>query len=292
MFQVFAANLQNLHPALKQYLLAGLGSIPTTQSYPSVTTSKQNSAPNYQSLAALASLLSPTLPPVKPQTVSHSPNSILAALTAEAPTNTASSIDASLLNNLAIALQLLLVSNIMNNPSQDTLPESAIQSVPYPLYENKEAIPTLTAAYSQPNQHSHHPGSQAQSKPANHQYISHYEQQMATPTYNPYESSYNSHEINPGYPQIPNANFVGASTFSDSNPFGGTIPPASSASSSRGGFSLMSPYEALSPSSPYSDPILSSPYGSVMTSKKDFQSPYSTIMAADNKDLFSMSDFF
>ncbi|KAL0809560.1 hypothetical protein ABMA28_011093 [Loxostege sticticalis] len=275
-FQVFTANL-NLHPSLKQYLLASLGSTPpplnTRQPLPAVTITKQTT-PNLQSLAALASLLSTNLPalPSKPQPVSTS--SLLTALTEPSSNSANGGVDAALLNNLAMALQLLIVSNLLGSPQEST-PE------PVPTYyESKDPVQAVSVSYAPHPQHKPVQATPVPQKPAQNQYYQ-YEQQIAPPTYAP----------QPQTMSMPNANFVGSSGFAD-NPFMGSVPPISGASPSRSGFTLMSPYEALSPSSPWSDPILSSPYGSVMTSMKDFQSPYAAIMASENKDLFSLSDFY
>lgn len=127
-----------------------------------------------------------------------------------------SSIDSNLLNNLAIALQLLIVSNILNTqPPSDTSSAKSKEIVTCP----------------EPN-------------------------------------------INYGPTVLPNSNFVGSSSFSEPVKTQAYRP-------TRNSMSLMSPYEALGSSSPYSDAILSQ-YGSI-NSRQDFQSPYA--MMTDN-DLF------
>lgn len=141
------------------------------------------------------------------------------------PTNP-TSIDSNLLNNLAIALQLLIVSNILNAP-----------------------LPTDSSV--------------AKSKeiPCVEQNHSHFSQ---------------------GPVVLPNSNFVGSSSFAESNAAPAFRP-------SRNSMALMSPYEALGTSlgSSYSDSLLSQ--YETTNPRQDFQSPYS--MIADT-DLFSISDLF
>ncbi|CAD0206749.1 unnamed protein product [Chrysodeixis includens] len=118
-----------------------------------------------------------------------------------------SSIDSKLLNNLAIALQLLIVSNILNSPP--------------PELQGKEDC-----------------------DPQN---------------------------VYPKIDGLPNSNFVGSSNYVEPNVMQGYSP-------SKTGMSLMSPYEALGPMSPYSDKAMPQ-FGNP---RKDFRSPYSMI----DTDLF------
>ncbi|CAH2083852.1 unnamed protein product [Euphydryas editha] len=142
------------------------------------------------------------------------------------PPKCSGKLDSNVLNNLAIALQLLIVNNIINNPPD---PNNFVAPLAESVLE------------------------------------------MALP------SKLNNHEEF----QMPNSKFLGSSGFGNDvlskammvNP----APP-------RAGLNLMSPYDAITNNYPMSE--------SSYLSKRDFQSPYAAIMAADNiKDLFSM-DFF
>lgn len=132
-------------------------------------------------------------------------------------------IDSNVLNNLAIALQLLIVNNIINNPPDPNnfvtpLTESILEMALPPKLNNLEEF------------------------------------------------------------QMPNSKFLGSSGFgSDVMSKAMMVNP----SPPRPGLGLMSPYDAIANSYPMSE--------SSYMSKRDFQSPYAAIMAADNiKDLFSM----
>ncbi|XP_028171189.1 flocculation protein FLO11-like [Ostrinia furnacalis] len=278
--RIVTANI-SLHPALKQYLLSSLGTSPppinTRQPLPAVTISKQTSAaPNLQSLAALATLLSSAHSTPPPKAQPPAANALLAALT-DTSSVISPSVDTALLNNLAMAMQLLIVSNLLSSPQEST-PEPPVSGYSY----EPEPVQPVSVSYA-----SHPPPQPVPATPVQPQHQYTYE---STSNYSPPAPTYNYPSSNYNSMSMPNSNYVGSSSFATSSSFMGSVPPPTS--SGRNGFSLMSPYEALSPSSPFSDPILSSPYGSVMTSKKDFQSPYSSFMTSDSKDLFSMGDFF
>nr|XP_053621393.1 uncharacterized protein LOC128681484 [Plodia interpunctella] len=276
-FKVFSSQVQ---PTPKQYIIT----MPQSQlsSLQSVVPSPTKPTNNLSALASLASILSSGSSNSLPSLVttgspSQSLSSLLTTATASSslpslmaatPTNhvtppvsmptpekpQSSSVDMELLNNLAIALQLMIVNNILSTSPAETPPPSpeTTQSVPsFESVENLSYAPIQNDLPTIANQ------------------------------YQNYQPNYEQQSFN----HMPNANFVGSAGFADTNPFMGTVPPPSP---SRSGLTLMSPYEALSPNSPYLDPILSSPYGSVMSSKKDFQSPYATILGSD-KDYFSMS---
>ncbi|RVE42367.1 hypothetical protein evm_012988 [Chilo suppressalis] len=305
--QVFAINL---HPMVKQYLqLAGLGTAHPQSVVKTLPVPVSKQAPNLQTLTALASLLGSN--PATYNTRTTTPSNILASLSSDAyiskypipnnlppitpsldsiytSSNNPQSTDESLVKSLVLAL--LILSNLLNTQSESALEATAPN---YPLYDKSEPIKPVSVAYA-------HSPTQApvavtplpsQSQPsyqsnmvASHQsayYPSHYDPQQNHAMPISYESQSHS---------MPNSNFVGSSSFIDQNPLMSTVPLPSSPS--RSGLSLMSPYEALSPNSPFSDPILSSPYGSVMTSK--IQSPYSAILSSDTntKDVLNFSDFF
>ncbi|XP_050358680.1 uncharacterized protein LOC126778980 [Nymphalis io] len=161
----------------------------------------------------------------------------------EIPNKCSGNLDSHVLNNLAIALQLLIVNNIINNPPPE--PNHLVS----PL---AETILGMTL---------------------------------------PVNSKLSVHDHEAPF-QMPNAQFLGSSNFGNDVMSKGMVglPSFGSHSASpfsRSGINLMSPYDAIASSVPLSEAITSS-----YLSKKDFQSPYAAILAADlNRDLFSM-DFF
>lgn len=223
-------------------------------------------------------------------------SSILPASSSVGPTG----LDSAVLNNLAIALQLLIVSNILNSPNSEPGSELSDELSPVlmtPTYNLPshgnilESLPVRipTQGHSAPIS-SIPVHSSAASSPYQRS-----SSQGVTPT--AFVSSFSSipesyiqsyQQSNPNI--MPMANFVGSSGFVDSGSLmnsgqrSGHMHPRSS-------LSLMSPYEAIGPNSPFTDPILSSPYGSAIISKKDFQSPYSFI-SGDTADVYSMNDLF
>ncbi|XP_064075619.1 uncharacterized protein LOC135194256 [Vanessa tameamea] len=198
----------------------------------------QNYPPNYahpvykKSEPVLLQVVNPPRTPVVPSIKTiPAPNNL------EIPNKCSGNLDSHVLNNLAIALQLLIVNNIINNP---------------PPEPNHLAIPL----------------------------------EMGLPLN---KLNVQDHEV----PfQMPNSKFLGSSNFGNDVMSKGIIGMGSLGSHSaspfsRSGTNLMSPYDAIANSVPLSDAITSS-----YLSKKDFQSPYAAILAADlNRDLFSM-DFF
>ncbi|XP_069364076.1 uncharacterized protein [Maniola hyperantus] len=158
------------------------------------------------------------------------------------PKASSRALDTDVLNNLAIALQLLIVNNIINHPRSESIDPNLSDSILELVYPTE-----LTVS-------------------------------------NPYNAQSPS--------EMYNAKFLGSSNFGDDSiskcmlglgSYGSVLPL------SRPGFNLMSPYDAIAVSSPPSE---SSP--SLFTLKNNFQSPYQSIMAADNNnnDWFSMSDLF
>ncbi|XP_030019664.2 uncharacterized protein LOC115439808 [Manduca sexta] len=177
------------------------------------------------------------------------------------PTNTpkkdAPGLDSNVLNNLAIALQLLIVSNILNLPPQEGNSEIASKMA--------LAMDPLETPYSPSSFIIESPKYEMGPKYAVESMMSPYIEQA-----------------------VPNLNFLASNSFGDANIYSPFTP--TSKLSPRAEMGFMSPYDALASSSPYSDPILSTSYGSV-PSKRDFQSPYAAILS-DNKDLFSVFDFY
>lgn len=207
----------------------------------------------------------PTLAPIAPNTApTFEANTPIEALKPpsqkpeqKAPYKT-KPLDSNVLNNLAIALQLLIVSNILSRPSHDSDPEIAA-NLALSAIEGHEYI--LPSTYNPPTA-----------------YIS-----EAPPNYIIESPSYSlepNHRYAVKEPSLmPNSKYLGSATsFVDSNIYASYSPRTSP----RMNAGLMSPYEALTVCS---DPILPSPY-----TKRDFKSPYA--MIADSKDLFSISDFY
>ncbi|XP_022817311.1 proline-rich protein 36-like [Spodoptera litura] len=142
-------------PTVQQYLqLMGLPqphtiAVPAPQPAPSnqpCPPSQPRPPPSPQTLAALAlpnlvSRLQQSLPPTsnQPRPVSTPPSLSaiglpnLVAPKSEIKAEKPSSVDAKLLNNLAVALQLLIVSNILNSPppKESLLAKSASENSPY-----------------------------------------------------------------------------------------------------------------------------------------------------------------
>lgn len=274
----------SLSPALSTLPGVGLPLGPSLSSY-SNGLSFQTVSPKYITTGLPTSqvITQPGLPALTiapPPAGSCSPN----------PPSTKEGMDSEVLNNLAIALQLLIVSNLLNSP----LPES------FDDFKSVESLPPTQGQYSV----SYAPASlpqplpTAQSSPAYYQLPSPPPGQQATyyqlpPSNAPPAVIQNPTQYYPSYESsptvsyspptvMPNANFVGSSSYTDGSnvltAFSGpcTSSAAAPARPPRASLALMSPYEAIAPTSPYSDPILSSPYGSIITSNRDFKSPYST----------------
>lgn len=184
----------------------------------------------------------------------------------------------------------------------ETLPKSKFVTN-YPKFESSvpkyESIPTSPLSYSsmQPSISSYI--EQALSKPSLYSYetqalnkpslYSYETQALSKPNMYSYEGqslakpSMYSYEA----PSLPNANFLGSSGFAEPV-FGSSVGVARP--NPRSSMTLMSPYDALGTSS-FSDPLSSSFPSSY--SKKDFQSPYASILAADGaRDAFTLTDFF
>ncbi|KAM3955225.1 uncharacterized protein ACR2FA_010886 [Aphomia sociella] len=279
-------HISQAQPTIKQYLVTGIS--PSTSGVTKIPANylgskSANPTSNLLSLSALANLLSTGVPTAGIPTTEYKSAPILAALKADvakpepAPS---SGVDMELLNNLAVALQLMIVNNILNSPpSEPPGPEPVV--VPgYPIFESREPVTPISVSYA-PVKNSYSPPTPTTTP--------------APPVQpQPYHSQ-NTYEISHQTYSMPNSNFVGSSGFADVNPIMSSISPNAGIGSlnSRSGLTLMSPYEALSPTSPFSDPMISSSYGSFKSSKKDFQSPYTSILQSDNNnDLFSMNDLF
>lgn len=207
---------------------------------------------------------SPSMGPSLSEMASNLPSTLSNFPIASSNSQTAG-VDVSVLNNLAIALQLMILSNILNTPLEDG--EQKSSSNPEPVDSFHNPIKPVSVSYMPVNNNEN-------------QYIN--------------VQTQNNDDIH----ILRNANFLGSSNFAE-NPmmlhnFGGNPvlqgcpknPP-----SPRAGFTLMSPYEALGPNSPFSDPILSSPYA-LNTGRSDFNSPYSSFESYSgfDCDLFSMTD--
>lgn len=171
----------------------------------------------------------------------------------------------------------------------ETLPKSKFVTN-YPKFESSvpkyESIPTSPLSYSsmQPSISSYI--EQALSKPSLYSYET---QALSKPNMYSYEGqslakpSMYSYEA----PSLQNANFLGSSGFAEPV-FGSSVGVARP--NPRSSMTLMSPYDALGTSS-FADPLSSSFPSSY--SKKDFQSPYASILAADGaRDAFTLTDFF
>lgn len=200
----------------------------------------------------------PELPPVLPQSTANVKN---------LPPLTSPPFDTNVLNNLAIALQLLIVSNLLNTPVPDPSEKSILSA-----QKSKTDEPVLSvnpiSAFCETASRLHTYPSAVSPKSQTQEYQAYY------------ESNLNDQPVIPQY--LPNANFLGSD-----NILGGFIgslgvPPAKA----RPGLNLKSPYDSIASAPDYTP---SSPFE---YRKADFQSPYSAIVAADNyKDLFSM-DFY
>lgn len=197
------------------------------------------------------------------------------------PEITSGPLDSNVLNNLAIALQLLIVSNIMNMPAEPEtiIPNlSKLASKSGPKYESSPVSYSIVEqALSKPlyaYEGQAKPNLYYEVQPIPKQSLYYDAQAVPKPGMFPYEVQ-----------SLPNANFLGSSKFSEPV-FGhsmGTVKP-----NPRSSMTLMSPYDALG-TSLFAEPLSTFP----TYSKKDFQSPYASILAADGaRDLFSMSDLF
>ncbi|KAJ2938359.1 hypothetical protein O0L34_g13281 [Tuta absoluta] len=189
-------------------------------------------------------------------------------------------LDAGVLNNLAIALQLLIVSNILNA----NLPENEANPI-YELLETAKSIPLsfsqTETPVTQSEKSNNYASQQSNIYPSSSaSYASGQTNSYSSSSLPSFEELMRTYS-EPSYP--PNSNFVGTSGFTDFSVSDPYIKP-----SPRNSVQLMSPYEALGPNSPFSDPIIGSAYGSVMSSKRDFVSPY-IMMDSDPfaSDLFS-----
>lgn len=182
------------------------------------------------------------------------------------PNTHTAGVDVSVLNNLAIALQLMILNNILSMSHEDSEQNSACSNT-----ELVDSFPNPIKPISV----SHMPANNIENQNTN----------VATSK---------NEDLN----QLLNANFLGSSKFADNSMllqnFGGNpvLQGCTKTSpNSRTGFTLMSPYEALGPNSPFSDPILSSPYA-LTSGRSSFNSPYSSLepYSGFDSDLFSMTD--
>ncbi|XP_061726773.1 uncharacterized protein LOC133532219 [Cydia pomonella] len=167
------------------------------------------------------------------------------------PTPPSNLIDPTVMNNLAIALHLLILNNLLH-PEQDTpkthVPIDPPQTPPYP-----------------------------QNPPP--------PQEVTSPPY-PTPQNYYPEPQDPAPYSPPNSKFLGSSGFVEPplpSLMGAPVPPGS-----RNHHSLMSPYEVIA-SGPQPGKDVFAQYGP-QNLKADFQSPYNSLVAYDNtsKDLFGM----
>lgn len=206
------------------------------------------------SLSQMASNL-PTYTPSLPPALSNFPIA--------SPTCHTAGVDVSVINNLAVALQLMILSNILNASPKDSEQNlycsntDVVDKLPNP-------IEPLSVSYM-PNSN---------------------------------ENQYMNIQTQINDDRLINANYLGSSSFAENSMmlqnYGGNPilqgcfkkPP-----NPRPGFSLMSPYEALCPGSSYSDPILSSPYASC-PGQSDYNAAFSGFesFSGFDSDLFSMTD--
>lgn len=282
---VFAFQISSSHAqsSLTEYILSALGSngAPLSSSFSSgIPASYHVYGANYQNYPTPNVYTNPQKPN-SPKSISlPKPLTAVANLAAAIPVSESlktpavpkasdvplTPLDSNVLNNLAIALQLLIVSNILNTPHAESLFIPNLELSQLDLASKYETVP-ISPIVSYPVQS---PMPMQSSMPY-----------LETPSLRnvyPFERS-----------ALPNSKFMGSSGFTESPVYGSAITPLRS--NPRSSMTLMSPYEALGPNSPFADPVLSSLYSSSY-SKKDFQSPYASILAADgNRDLFSMNDF-
>ncbi|XP_063544696.1 uncharacterized protein LOC134752858 [Cydia strobilella] len=166
------------------------------------------------------------------------------------PTPPSSFIDPTVMNNLAIALHLLILNNLLH-PEQEA---------------SKTNVPTEPKTPPSYPQNPPHPQEAAPSSPYPQNY---YPEPQETAPYAP-----------------PNSKFLGSSGFAE--PPLPSLMGAPMPLGSRSHHCLMSPYEVLT-SGPQPGKDVFAQYGP-QNLKADFQSPYNSLMAIDNtsKDLFSM----
>ncbi|KAJ0170325.1 hypothetical protein K1T71_014253 [Dendrolimus kikuchii] len=210
----------------------------------------------------------------------------------ELPKKIEATLDTNLLNNLAIALQLLIVSNILNMP-QDGTQELTALTPDLPMVTPKSELPVMVAPKPEL------PVIVAQKPELPVMLGQKQEQQAFTIIYKPYDQApvvLNPYESTPytiKYENSPTYSDQSISqTYYIKDPINGNYLPTGFIESSltpsgptksttaRKSMILMSPYEALGTAL---DPIA--------TSKRDLQSPYASILS-DNNDLFSLSDLF
>ncbi|CAH2056284.1 unnamed protein product, partial [Iphiclides podalirius] len=267
-------------PSQQYYQLPGTGSTGTaTSSYASPPSATYQSAvvPSFIEYSAYTpakpynpaaeKLPSYNTPPVasaqpSPLPINNTPNP------KNVPSLTTPPFDSNVLNNLAIALQLLIVSNLLNMPVPERIEKSntilPLRKTSANEYGPVQNINPISAYFASSNLDTY-PSAGVPSNPEAQGYQAYF------------ESNSNDPSANPQY--VPNANYLGSS-----NNFGGLlgslgVPPAKA----RPGLNLKSPYDAIS--SPPETP----PHSPFEYRKADFQSPYAAILAADSyKDLFSM----
>lgn len=258
-------NLPNVAPSLTQmasnFPTVGTSSGRITSNLPNERPSlsprllgSPSMRPSLSQIASNLPVFTPNLPPALSDFPIASPNCQTAG------------VDLSVLNNLAIALQLLILNNILN-----TSPEDGEQNSSCSNTELAESFPNPI-------------------KPISVSYV----------PVNKNENQYTNvpSQKNDDLNILRNANFLGSSNFAENpmmlhNVGGNPISQnyVKKNPNPRTGFTLMSPYEALDPNSAFSDPILSSPYAS-STGRSAFNSPYSSFESYSgfDSDLFSMND--
>ncbi|CAB3241615.1 unnamed protein product [Arctia plantaginis] len=227
----------------------------------------------------------------------------------ELPSPKDSNIDGKLLNNLAIALQMLILSNILNTSPTDKASDVCKPKIAESPQNNFSPTPTTYSQTHSPTESSYSPFQLSYSPPqtsysppqttyssqpsySQPQYSYTQPQNSYSPTQNTYgqnPNSYSPTQSNYSPPQteyyisqpeqiLPSANLVSISNFAEPK-------LEQTLKRTRNNFDFVSPYEALAKS--YSD---SSSAYMPSVSRRDFQSPYT--MIDTNMDFFPMNDLF
>lgn len=274
-----ALNLHNMGPGLSPMSSGSPIMVPSlsqkTSNFPNMGTNFGSMAsnlpavrPNLSPMLSGSPIMGPNLSQIASNLPAFTPNlpPALSNFPIASPSGQTAEIDMSVLNNLAVALQLLVLNNILS-----TSPEDSAQKSPCSNTNLVESFPNAI-------------------KPVSVSYM---------PVGNN-EDQYSNilTQENEDLNNLQNANFLGSSGFVDNSMmlhnFGGNPVTQSCAKyplNPRTGYSLMSPYEALGPTSPFSDPILSSPYA-INSGRSNFNSPYSVYepYSGFDSDLFSLTD--
>lgn len=217
----------------------------------------------------------------------------------EIATSKESKIDGKLLNNLAIALQMLILNNILNStptdktsdvckstisesPKIQPIPQNNISPKPTTYSQNEIGFSPPQPSFSPPQTGYSPPQTTYSSQPSYSQSQYSYTQPQNIYTQNPTQTTYSPPPQTQYYVSQPEqvlpSNLVSVPNFVEPK-FEQTIKRT------RNNFDFMSPYEALANS--YSD---SSSTFMPSISRRDFQSPYA--MIDTNMDFFPMNDLF